>query len=69
MLSASCDGGRVPGVGTLLAEHGEDVAEHVAEGVVTHGSNLKGARERHARVVDRGVAHEVTLARVKAGVR
>jgi len=28
--------GREPGVGSLLAQHGEDVAEHAAEGIVTH---------------------------------
>ena len=35
-------GGGVPGVRPLLAQHGEDVAEHVTEGVRGHGTNLKG---------------------------
>src|SRR5665213_318538 len=35
-------GGREPGVGALLAQHRKDVAEHVAEGVGRHGTNLEG---------------------------
>ena len=33
---------RVPRVRALLAQHGEDIAEHVAEGVGRHGTNLEG---------------------------
>ena len=50
--------GGEPGVGSLLAEHGEDVAEHAAKGVVTHYDNLKRAGERHVGVVHGGVSHE-----------
>ena len=36
----------IPRVGALLAQHGKDVAEHVAERVARHGTNLEG----HPRV-------------------
>jgi len=37
-------GRRVPGIGALLAQHGEDVAEHAAEGIVAHGYDFKVRR-------------------------